>query len=67
MKPKERISFEVPAETYRVLRELMLELDLKTVADVVRHLMKESPSIVNRGKDLDFGERQWGGKRTPKD
>lgn len=66
MKDKERISFEVPAETYRVLRELMLELDLKTVSDVVRHLMKESPLIKNREGELDFGERQWGGRRTPK-
>lgn len=66
MKPKERISFEIPAETYRALRELMLETDLKTVSDVVRLLMKESPRIVNLKKTLDFGERQWGGKRNTK-
>lgn len=67
MKSKERVSFEIPGETYRVLRELMLELDLKTVADVVRQLMKESPRIIELKRELDFGERQWGGKRTPKE
>lgn len=67
MKDKERISFEIPAQTYRVLRQMMVDLDLKTVADVVRLLMEESPKIKAYVKannaELDFGSGQWGGRR----
>lgn len=67
MKTKERISFEIPVATYRVLRQMMIDLDLKTVADVVRELMKESPRIQQYIKDnaidLDFSSRKWGGNR----
>lgn len=69
MKEKERIAFEMPASTYRVLRQLMIDLDFKTVADVVRHLMKESPEIQDYMQtnkvDLDFGSGRWGGRREP--
>lgn len=67
MKDKERIAFEIPAQTYRALQQIMVDLGFKTVADVVRHLMQESAEVKTymreKNIDLDFGGGRWGGKR----